>query len=208
MIKALIFILSIIVPLSTAEALSIIEPDARVAVMDFGTHEGTSDPDIDLVNAEHTTSEYVIARLNECTKFVVIDKDFAAHIFSEENLNTIGLIDPLTARRIGEILNVRYIIYGNVISVGLAENDNGFGDININSKEVKAGLSVRIMDVETGRILMAVKGEGKSKIASVGLVEDFFLIGNVKVGQTSVHNALQKAAFNAVDLLVQRLYGR
>ena len=201
MIKALIFILSIIVPLSTAEALSIIEPDARVAVMDFGTHEGTSDPDIDLVNAEHTTSEYVIARLNECTKFVVIDKDFAAHIFSEENLNTIGLIDPLTARRID-------IIYGNVISVGLAENDNGFGDININSKEAKAGLSVRIMDVETGRILMAVKGEGKSKIASVGLVEDFFLIGNVKVGQTSVHNALQKAAFNAVDLLVQRLYGR
>ena len=187
---------------STAEAVSI-EPNASVAVMDFGTHEGTSDPDVNLLNAERASSEYIISRLVDGKKFNVMDKDIVSDRIAEEKLNVTGLIDPDTAKRLGEILGVRYIVYGNVVDMVVDFNVEAV----VKVRTVKCHIVARIMDVETGNILMAAKGEGKSKSANVSLDEQFFVIGTVKVSQTSVHNALQKAAFNAVDLLVQRLYG-
>ena len=187
---------------STVEAVSI-EPNASVAVMDFGTHEGTSDPDVNLLNAERASSEYIISRLVSGKKFNVMDKDIVSDRIAEEHLNVTGLIDPDTAKRLGEILGVRYLVYGNVVDMVVDFNVEAV----VKVRTVKCHIVARIMDVETGNILMAAKGEGKSKSANVSLNEQFFVIGTVKVSQTSVHNALQKAAFNAVDLLVQRLYG-
>ena len=61
------------------------------------------------------------------------------------------------------------------------------------------------MDVDTGKILTAARSEGMSASSFVG-DENFFYIGTVKVTQTAVHNALQKAAFQAVDILNERLF--
>ena len=187
----------------TTEAAAI-EPNASVAVMDFGTHEGTADPDVNLMNAERASSEYIIARLVDSKKLDVMDKDIVSDRIAAEGLNITGLIDPDTAQRLGKILGVRYLIYGNVVDMVV--------DFNVETvvkvRTVKCHIVARIMDVETGKILMAAKGEGKSKSANVSLDESFFVIGTVKVSQTSVHNALQKAAFNSVDLLIERLYGR
>ena len=65
------------------------------------------------------------------------------------------------------------------------------------------------MDVETGRIIMAARGAGDSKSSFIGDSDgNFIAIGTVKVSQTSVHNALQKASFQAVDILTERLFGK
>lgn len=100
----------------TVEAAGI-EQNASVAVMDFGTHEGTADPDVNLMNAERASSEYIIARLVESKKFDVMDKDIVNERIAAEGLNITGLIDPDTARRLGEILGVRYPVYGNVVDM-------------------------------------------------------------------------------------------
>ena len=121
-----------------------------------------------------------------------------------EGLNITGLIDPDTAQRLGKILGVRYLVYGNVVDMVVDFNVEAI----VKVRTVKCHIVARIMDVETGKILMAAKGEGKSKSANVSLDESFFVIGTVKVSQTSVHNALQKAAFNSVDLLIERLCGK
>ena len=41
----------------------LIEDNAVVAVMDFGTHPGAASSDVALANAEGTTSEYIITKL-------------------------------------------------------------------------------------------------------------------------------------------------
>ena len=201
--KTIIICLMMLMLGLTTEAAAI-EPNASVAVMDFGTHEGTADPDVNLMNAERASSEYIIARLVDSKKLDVMDKDIVSDRIAAEGLNITGLIDPDTAQRLGKILGVRYLIYGNVVDMVV--------DFNVETvvkvRTVKCHIVARIMDVETGKILMAAKGEGKSKSANVSLDESFFVIGTVKVSQTSVHNALQKAAFNSVDLLIERLYGR
>ena len=200
--RILIFLLMILI-CSSSEA-AIVEKNATVAVMDMGTHKGTSDPDFNLLNAEKSSSEYIIQRLVERKYFTVKDKDIVQDKLTDEKLNTTGLIDPDIAKRIGEILDVDYIIYGNVVNVGLAET----AEAMVRVRTVKANLIIRVMDVKTGRILMTVKGEGNSKSASVLEDTKFIMIGTIKVSQMSVHNALQKAAFQAVDILMDRLYGK
>ena len=111
------------------------------------------------------------------------------------DLNINGIIDAATAKEIGKILDVEYIIYGNVISI-VAENSL-----------TEAYLSVRIMDVSNGRILMASKGRGKSRSSS-GVDLLIFRIGTIEATQQSVHNALQKATYQATDILIDRLFNQ
>jgi len=177
-----------------------IERGATVAVTDLGVHSGTSDPDVNLLNAEAASSEYVIARLVATNNFDVKDRSLVYEAL--KSLNMLGLIDPDGAKKIGEVLNVRYLVYGNVTDVSIAVEK-----ALVNVTTVKAHIVLRIMDVDTGKILTAARGEGSSASSLVG-DENFFYIGTAKVTQTAVHNALQKAAFQAVDILNERLFKR
>lgn len=192
-----IFLLSF----AQVSALAKIEINPTVAVMDFEPHEGTSSTNLDLLNAEKTSSEYVTNRLAASNKFTVIDR----YTFEDElkNVDTLGLISPEDAKKIGEILGVKYIVYGNVTDVTTATDK-----MLVNVNRVRAHLVIRIMEVETGKIIMAARGEGQSESAFVGESEGKFIaVGTVKVSEVSVHNALQKAAFQATDILVERLFG-
>ena len=179
---------------------AMIEEGSAVAVMDFSPHKGTSDADVELMNSEKVVSDYIIQELISTDKFNVIDKEIQSDLL--DGLNLVGVINPETAKKIGERLNVRYIIYGNVMSVTIDDK----AAVVVNVHTVHARLTARIMDVETGKILMMAKGEGKSDGASLGDESSLIAIGNVKVSQESVHNALMKASFQAVDTLVERLF--
>ena len=180
-----------------------IEINSTVAVMDFEPHESNSNTNLDLMNAEKTSSEYVTNRLAESKKFTVIDR----YKFEDElkDLDTLGLISPDDAKKIGEILGVKYIVYGNVTDVTVATDKAAFVNVN----RVRAHLVIRIMDVDTGKIIMAARGQGDSESSFIGDSEEKFItIGAVKVSQESVHNSLQKASFQAVDILIERLCGK
>lgn len=198
--KMFILICSAILLTFTSVEAALIEKGSSIAVMDLGVHKGTSDPDVNLLNAEKASSEYVIQRLAATNNFNVKDRTLILNVL--QKFNMLGLIDPDTAKKIGEILGIRYIVYGNVVDVSVAVEK---ALVTVNT--VKAHLIIRIMDIETGNILMAAKGEGSSASAFIGDSEkNFFFIGTTKVSQTAVHNALQKAAFQAVDILNERLF--
>lgn len=181
-----------------------IAKDANVAVMDFGTRPGATPSEININNAEYASSEYIINGLMNKHCFNIMDKDMVMQQLKAEHLTTVGLIDPDTAKRIGDLLHTRYIIYGNVTNVSISDTGtqimtNIGGGVNICT--VKAHMIARVMDVETGDILMAVKGDGKSKSSFVRLHAGNGLtgvkvlkIGTVTVTMDSVHNAIAKAA--------------
>ena len=181
-----------------------IAKDANVAVMDFGTRPGATPSEININNAEYASSEYIINGLVNKHCFNIMDKDMVMQQLKAEHLTTVGLIDPDTAKRIGDLLHTRYIIYGNVTNVSVSDTGtqiltNIGGGVNVCT--VKAHVIARVMDVETGDILMAVKGDGKSKSSFVKLHAGNGLtgvkvlkIGTVNVTMDSVHNAIAKAA--------------
>ncbi|MBQ6004938.1 MAG: hypothetical protein IJL14_01670 [Selenomonadaceae bacterium] len=202
----LLIFLSMCTPVFAEEIVE----DSKIAIMDLGTHEGAVPFEINVFNAGKAASEYLIQRLFQVGKFNVMDRTLVENELNAANLNTTGIIDPDTAKKIGEILGADYIVYGNVNDVTLSEtgaSTAGVG-LDISTITVKAHLIVRVMDVETGRIISAAKGEGKSKGSFVrvkGGPVATLEIGRTKVTQDSVHNALQQAAFQTVDILVKRL---
>lgn len=187
-----------------------IEPNAKVAVMDFGTHPYAVTIDINILNAGKAAHEYILQRLFESQKMDIMDRTMFEAQLAEENLNITGLIYHDTAQKIGKILGVDYIIYGNVNDVTLSEIGTQIGIGGVNICTVKSHIIARVMNVETGEIISAAKGEGKSKSSFVKVQGGEVLtveIGKTKVTQDSVHNAIQQAAFQTVDVLISRLYG-
>ena len=205
MLKRLILAVFFAVLFSSQQCFAAaIAKDANVAVMDFGTRPGATPSEININNAEYASSEYIINGLVNKHCFNIMDKDMVMQQLKAEHLTTVGLIDPDTAKRIGDLLHTRYIIYGNVTNVSISDTGtqimtNIGGGVNICT--VKAHMIARVMDVETGDILMAVKGDGKSKSSFVRLHAGNGLtgvkvlkIGTVTVTMDSVHNAIAKAA--------------
>ena len=181
-----------------------------VAVMDFGRHVGASTTDIILDNTEKTSSDYIIEALVESGRYDVVDKDMLAEKLAEANLKTTGIIDPDTAQRIGEILGVRYIIYGNVNDVTGSSTGLQIYSVGADVNTVKAHIIARMMDVTTGDIVMAAKGEGKSKSSFVKAGKEnigYITVGTTQISQISVHNSIKKAAYAMVDKLTERLFG-
>ena len=213
MLKKIVMLTLLVLSNAFAAQAAMIEKDAVVGVMDFGTHPGAASSDIALANAEGTTSEYVIARLINDGKMVVMDKENVRNQLEANNVKLTGLIDPDSAKVIGDVLNCQYIVYGNVNDVSVSNTGmKMLGPVggNVNVCTVKSHVITRIMNVHDGTIVMAAKGEGvsKSSYTDIHSLQGGIQIGTVTVTQESVHNALQKAAFNAVDILTQRLYGQ
>ena len=195
---------------STAFAEEIVE-DSKIAVMDLGVHEGAVPFDINIFNAGKAASEYLLQHLFEFGKFNVMDRTLVEEKILAAGLNTTGLIDPDTAKKIGKIIGADYLVYGNVNDVTLSETGGGTAGVGLDISKitVKAHIIVRVMEVETGKIISAAKGEGKSKGSFVRIKGSPTItldIGRTKVTQDSVHNALQKAAFQTVEVLLKRIY--
>lgn len=172
--------------------------DAAVAVMDFGTRPGATTEEININNAEYTACEYMINGLVDRNCFSVMEKDLVLPRLSSDGIVCAGLIDPDSAKRIGELLHVRYIIYGNVAGVTLSESSAAIAD----SHMVRAHLVARVMDVETGDIVMMVKGNGSSRSNFVTIplhASQTIKIGTESVTMDSVHNAIAKAADDAAE---------
>ena len=202
---------------TTVFATPKIDRTACVAVMDFGTRPGATPNEININNAEYTSCEYIITRFVDRNCFTVRDKELVMGRLKSEGLKTTGIIDPDTAKQIGKLLKVKYIVYGNVNNVSVSETGTEIiGTIcgGVNVCTVKANIIARMMDVDTGRIIMMARGEGKSKSSHInasasksGVKTGVLNLGTVKVTQDSVHNAIQKAAFSTVDDMMFKLFG-
>lgn len=210
------FMLVVLCP--TSSVFAAIDKNATVAVMDFGTRPGATEAEINLNNVQHMSCDYVIQRLVDNNCFVVMEKDLMLGEMKSRGLNVCGIIDPDSAKAIGEILNVRYLLYGNVTNVSVSSTgthimSNIGGGVDVCT--VKAHIVMRMMDVETGDIVMMAKGDGSSKSSYVSVHAGNNLsgihtvtIGTTRVTQDSVHNAIMKAAYAGVDKIVGEATGK
>lgn len=177
-----------------------------VAVMDFGIYQGTA-ADAMTVDDGDPASAYIVARLVESKKFDVVDKMVIEENLVNEKFAASGIIDVDSAKRIGELLGVPYIIYGNVVDVGLDSTGGSYSGIGLDNNTIISHINLRLMDARTGRILAVVKGKGESSAAYVKAKvahDSAIKLGNVQVSMDAVHNAVKKAAFDAVDKLVAK----
>lgn len=137
----------------------------RVAVMNFGNKavmsSGLRDKDFS------AATEYAIYQFAASGWFDLIDYEELSAAAKMHSVNMSGLVDQTTAPAIGKFLGAQFMVIGNLTGLTTKENVVGYqhgkkGGLDTNEHVVTANVSMRIVDIETGRIVAAGLGKGSS----------------------------------------------
>ena len=137
----------------------------RLAIMNFGnkaiTSSGLREHDFS------SATEYAIYQLSACGWFDLVDYEQLSTIAKMHSVNMSGLVDPATAVGVGKFAGAQFMVIGNVTGLTTKENIAGYqhgnkGGISNAQHVVTANVAVRIVDIETGRIVVAGLGKGSS----------------------------------------------
>lgn len=170
-------------------------------------------------------TDFVIDGLIDTDRFNIIEREQLREITDEHSYNATGLIDMSTAAQIGRLYGVQYLITGSVVGLSLkdkAVSYNNTQSVGVGNTQhtVIANIAARVIDVETGRIVLTARGKGESTSTKTefslnkknestdssyysysdnsSTATQTITIGTVAVSQVQVHNALYKAAEDLV----------
>ena len=153
--------------------------------------------------------------------YSVLERKAMDKILKEQNFSNSDRANPTSAAKIGKLLGADVIIVGSITQFG---NDNknvnvggagggfgGFGIGGIKHKSSKAvvGIDARIVDIDTGEILVVGEGKGESTRESNSLTGGGsnwhgFGAGNVDFGSSDFQNTI---IGEAVKLAVTQMSG-
>ena len=167
-----------------------------VAVMEFGnkaiTSRGLRGHDMAMA------TEYAIYQLSACGWFDLVDYEQLSTIAKMHAINMSGLVDQGTAVQMGKFAGAQFMVIGNVTGLTAKENIAGVRAHNAkvgNAQHVvNANVTVRIVDIETGRIVAAGIGKGSSTSTMTEI--GFTKYRNRKVETENIYNSV---ATNVVD---------
>ena len=157
----------------------------RVAVFDFdyGTvRTGVAALFGSDVDVGKGISDLLVKHLVKDGSYSVIERKALDKILAEQNFSNSDRANPTSAAQIGKLLGVDAIIIGSITQFGGENKDQkvgggggGFGRFGIGGfsrKESKAivGLDARIVDIDTGEILVVAEGKGESSRKGTSLL--------------------------------------
>jgi len=107
------------------------ETRPRIAVIDFADIQNN----VPLIS--HLISETLISELFKTGKFIIVERKLLSGVLEQQKLNMSGLVDEGTARKVGKLLGVDYIVTGTLINIGDVLNINA-RMISIESGSIEA----------------------------------------------------------------------
>ena len=153
---------------------------------------------------EDIVYEFVNKELINSGKFDVIDRVHIKDTLDEQYLNMTGMFNPAQTAQIGQLLGAQYLVVGSITGLSSRKKSNVGGG----TFEVIAHVYGQIIEVETGRVMIAGSGDGKSKNRVLTAPFRLIKIGVDEVDQEQVHEALKQASINCVDDMITALKKR
>ena len=149
-----------------------------------------------------TATDILITELVKSGKFIVVERDKMDKLLEEQKLGQSGAIDPNTAARVGKILGLNAIVTGSVSQFGVKSEGKDFLISQSKQQIVECTVDVRVVDTETGQVLLADSGKGVVRKAS----GKFLGMGNQsKYDETLEGEALRAAIVKFVDNIVSQV---
>jgi curli biogenesis system outer membrane secretion channel CsgG len=150
----------------------------RVAVINFEDRSGYGH------NIGRGVADMLVTSLVESEKFIVIERAELDEILKEQGLGQTGLVTPQSAAKVGQLLGLQRIITGSITEFGSKQDKVGGGiggfNIGVSTTTARVAVDLRIINVNTGEIVMAKMAEGED--SSTGL-------DNVGVENIDFHNS-------------------
>ena len=128
-------------------------PKARTAIVGFNVYArtyGVGDLDKRLV-------EMLSGALFRTGRYDLVERKEIERVLREQRFQLSDVVDPATAVRIGKILGAQTIVTGAITEIGFSA-----ASFIINATICTVGIDVRVIDVETARIVMAETGHGRT----------------------------------------------
>ncbi len=171
--------LTVAAPAVHAQMTSAPRPSVALLDFDFGSIQPWWSGNVDLGKQ---VSDMLVDELVNDGTFRVIERKRIDVLMNEQSFSHSERADPSAKSlvKLGRALGVKYLIVGSVTRFGLENSSRSFGASfgvsmlrvgNVNRTEGKGTVAItaRIIDVESGEILVSAKGEGMSKRKGVQL---------------------------------------
>ena len=134
--------------------------------------------------------------------FQVIERIELQGLVDEQSLGMTGLV---TAVEVGNLSGAEYKIFGAVTNLSAKSNTMALGALlggMVGSQDsVTANVTIRIVEVSTGRVVLVGQGKGTSKHVSAGAATDggIIMVGSTGISEEMAFNAVSKATKDAVN---------
>ena len=157
-----------------------------VAVVEFADLEGN------VTNFGRFMAEELITRLHETEKFKVIERQLLNQVIKEQKLTLSGIVDPKSAKQLGQVLGVDAIVSGSITDLG---------------KTVR--VNARLISTETGEIFAVAAKEFVKDQTLIDLMSSREANSSTRDSSSSSKSAKQtvKASLYTFDLDECRLSG-
>jgi len=164
-------------------------------------------------------ADQVVDELINESDFRVIERKRIDTVLAEQDFQQSDRADPHTQAKIGKVLGVRYILAGSITKFTTSDKKYSAGGIvrgpigglGLKKSKSEVQLNARIIDAETGEILIAAKGKGDSKkgggvsvAGGASGVGGGFSMGSSEYRASALGEAQEKACGNLVKNIVKR----
>ena len=150
----------------------------RIAVISFEDRSGYGH------NIGRGVADMLVTSLVESDKFIVIERAELDEILKEQGLGQTGLVTPQSAAKVGQLLGLQRMITGSITEFGSKQSKVGGGiggfNLGVSTTTARVVVDLRIVNVNTGEIVMAKSAEGED--SSTGL-------DNVGMDDIDFHNS-------------------
>lgn len=150
-----------------------------------------------------SASDVLTTFLFDSQQFDLIERSKIDAILKEHQLEHSGVTDDATAVQIGKLLNVKLMAWGAVTNFGQKPKSTSVVVYEKKTQVAECRVSVRLVEVETGRIVYMAFGSGEAESSAsttlgIGVRQGY--------DEKLAGEALQAAVAKFVDKLIEQCY--
>ncbi len=160
-----------------------------IAVLDLQNQTEFDDPRLG-----RGVANMLVTALVNSDRFTVVERNSEAiqKLLEEQALGLSGVVDAATAAKVGKMLGAKGVVIGEVSEFGIRKTGAFVGVGGQKTITTRVVIDARMVDVETGRIMMASPGIGKSRTSTSGIALTFEF-GTTGFDETTIGMATRKA---------------
>lgn len=143
--------------------------------------------------------EYVYTDLQDSGRFKLLDRTRQRALVDEYAHDMSGLVDEDTVPAIGNQYGAQYLLMGSIIGVTTRRSETTVVGAGTKRAQVTATVSLRLVDTETGEVVLAATGRSRKNNTLVKAPLGLIRIGTEQVDKEQVNEALEDAIHDAVD---------
>ena len=143
--------------------------------------------------------DFAYNSLSESNRFELVERARQRDLLDEISFDMSGLVDEDTCAEVGSQLGAQYLLLGSINGLTTRHSETTVVGAGTKRAQVTATVSLRLVDVGTGRVVAAAMGRSKKNNTLVRAPLGLIRIGTDEVDKEQALEALASAIDDAVN---------